>query len=349
MGEISLEELQLATRNHGLPLEALRYDVTPVGLHYLLIHYDIPAVDPASWRLSVRGLVANPLQLSLDDLRAQPATELKATMECAGNGRAQLTPHVASQPWLNEAVGTANWRGVALSTLLEEVSPLPGAAEVVFTGLDRGVEKEVEQQFQRSLPIDGAEKAVLAYEMNGAPLPPQHGFPLRLVVPGWYGMTNVKWLASIEVLDRPFEGFQQASAYRFRLDENDEGRPLTWMAPRALMIPPGIPEFFTRTRTLSLGGVTLEGRAWSGHAPIAAVAVSDDGGETWTQAELGDDEGRWAWRSWKYDWRPQAAGEYLLCCRARDEAGNVQPVDAPWNVGGYSNNSVQRIPVTVTG
>ena len=253
MGEISLEELQLAARNHGMPLEALRYDVTPVGLHYLLIHYDIPPVDAGSWALSIGGLVADPMKLTLDELRARPAVELTVTMECAGNGRAQLTPHVVSQPWLNEAVGTARWRGVALAALLEEASPLDDAAEVVFTGLDRGLEKEIEQQYERSLRLDDTRDAVLAYEMNGAALPPQHGFPLRLVVPGWYGMTSVKWLTSIEVIDRPFEGYQQAEAYRFRLDEDDDGRPLTRMAPRALMIPPGIPEFSSRARTVARG------------------------------------------------------------------------------------------------
>jgi DMSO/TMAO reductase YedYZ molybdopterin-dependent catalytic subunit len=348
MGEISLEELQLAARNHGMPLEALRYDVTPVGLHYLLIHYDIPAVDADAWTLTVGGRVANALKLTLDDLRTRPAVELTATMECAGNGRARFIPHVVSQPWLNEAVGTARWRGVALSTLLQEAAPLDDATEVAFTGLDRGVEKEIEQQFQRSLPLEEASDAVLAYEMNGEPLPPQHGFPLRLVVPGWYGMTNVKWLTSIEVLDRPFDGFQQASAYRFRLDEDDDGSPLARMAPRALMVPPGIPEFLSRVRTVTMGDVPVEGRAWSGHAPIVRVGVSDDGGETWSEAELGQDQGRWAWRSWRYVWRPKAAGDYELCCRAHDEAGNEQPLEAPWNVGGYSNNSVQRVPVTVT-
>jgi len=350
MTGISLEELQLATRNHGMPLEALRYDVTPVGLHYLLIHYDIPAVDAGSWALTVGGRLANPLRLTLADLGERPVVELKATMECAGNGRARLDPRPVSQPWLNEAVSTARWRGVSVAALLAEASPLDDAAEVVFTGLDRGVEKELEQQFQRSLPLGDAlgGEAVLAYEMNGAPLPPQHGFPLRLVVPGWYGMTNVKWLESIEVTDRAFEGFQQASAYRFRLDEDDEGRPLTRMAPRALMLPPGIPEFFTRARTVRFGDVPLTGRAWSGHAPVAGVEISDDGGETWGEAELGTDEGRWAWRSWTHVWRPAALGEYVLCCRAHDEAGNVQPVAATWNVGGYSNNSVQQIPVTVT-
>jgi DMSO/TMAO reductase YedYZ molybdopterin-dependent catalytic subunit len=349
MDGISLEELQLATRNHGMPLEALRYDVTPVGLHYLLIHYDIPAVDPKEWSLAVGGRVANPLRLTLDDLRARPAAELTATMECAGNGRARFDPRPASQPWLNEAVGTARWRGVALSDLLAEAQPLDDAVEVVFTGLDRGVEKELEQEFQRSVALADATDALLAYDMNGAPLPPQHGFPLRLVVPGWYGMANVKWLRAIELVDRAFEGFQQASAYRFRADEDDEGTPLTRMAPRALMLPPGIPEFFTRARTVRVDDVELSGRAWSGFAPIAAVEVSDDGGLTWAEAELGDDTGRWAWCSWRYVWRPRAAGEYVLCPRARDEAGNAQPVDAPWNVGGYSNNSVQRIPVTVTG
>jgi DMSO/TMAO reductase YedYZ molybdopterin-dependent catalytic subunit len=351
MSEISLEELQLATRNHGLPLEALRYDVTPVGLHYLLIHYDIPDVDPANWTLAVEGRVATPMRLALEDLRARPSVELTATMECAGNGRARFAPRPASQPWLVEAVGTARWRGTPLAALLEEASPQAGAAEVVFTGLDRGVEKEVEQRFQRSLPLDEAlaADALLAYDMNDAPLPPQHGFPLRLVVPGWYGMTNVKWLASIEVVDLPFAGYQQSFAYRFRADEDDEGHPLTRMLPRALMVPPGIPEFFTRDRTVPLGEVRLEGRAWSGLAPVAGVEVSDDDGETWTETDLGDElAGRWAWRRWTHVWRPRAAGSYTLCSRASDAAGNVQPVDAPWNVGGYSNNSVQRIVVTVT-
>ena len=348
MEGISLEELQLAARNHGMPLEALRYDVTPVGLHYLLIHYDIPAVDPGTWTLTVGGRVANPLRLTLDDLRARPAVELTSTMECAGNGRARFDPRPVSQPWLNEAVGTARWRGVGLAELLAEAAPLDDAGEIVFTGLDRGVEKELEQQFQRSLALTDTADAVLAYEMNDVPLPPQHGYPLRLVVPGWYGMTNVKWLQSIEVVDRPFEGFQQASAYRMRLDEDDEGTPLARMAPRALMLPPGIPEFFTRARTVRRGEVALTGRAWSGHARITRVEVSDDDGLTWADADLRPQPDPWAWAAWTYSWRPKAAGEYVLCSRARDEAGNVQPVDAAWNVGGYSNNSVQRIPVTVT-
>ena len=207
-----------------MPLEALRFPVTPVGLHYLLIHYDVPIVDAAEWRLSVHG--ERELSLGLEELRARPALELTATMECAGNGRARLEPHVVSQPWLLEAVGTGRWKGTPLRSLLEEAGVGNGAVEVLFTGLDRGVEGGEEQQFQRSLPLDAAlgDEVLLAYELNGAPLPPQHGFPLRLLVPGWYGMTNVKWLDRIEVLDRPFGGYQQAQGYRLRQNEDEDGR-----------------------------------------------------------------------------------------------------------------------------
>jgi sulfane dehydrogenase subunit SoxC len=343
---ISLEELQLAARNHGMPLEALRFPITPVGLHYLLIHYDIPIVDADAWRLEVRG--ARTLTVSLDDLRGRPPAELAATMECAGNGRARFDPRPVSQPWLHEAVGTARWRGTPLRPLLEEAGVPGDRVEVVFHGLDRGVEGGERQAYARSLPLAEAlrDDVLLAYEMNGAPLPPQHGFPLRLVVPGWYGMTNVKWLASIDLAREPFAGYQQARAYRLRRDDGDGGAPVERMQPRALMAPPGIPEFFSRARSLDAGACTIEGRAWSGVAPVAGVDVSTDGGETWDAAELGDDLGRWAWRGWTYAW-VAAPADYVLACRARDEAGNVQPLEAPWNVGGYANNGVQRVAVTV--
>jgi sulfane dehydrogenase subunit SoxC len=346
---ISQDELQLAARNHGLPLEALRYQITPAGLHYLLIHYDIPAVDADRWALSVDGRVAKPLALTLADLRRRPVHEVTATMECAGNGRALLAPHVVSQPWLLEAVGNATWTGVPLRAMLEEAELLDDAVEVVFTGLDRGFEKGVEQSYQRSLELDVAlaDDVLLAYEMNGAPLLPQHGFPLRLLVPGWYGMTNVKWLAGITVLDEPFQGYQHTAAYRYRAVEEDEGTPVTRMQPRSLMVPPGIPDFNTRERTVHAGPCVLEGRAWSGWAPVTRVEVSTDAGETWADAELEPLDSRWGWRGWRFDWAADEPGEYVLCCRAHDEAGNVQPDEADWNVGGYSNNAPQRVPVTI--
>ncbi|MGK5695436.1 sulfite oxidase [Streptomyces sp. URMC 128] len=344
------DELALAARNHGLPLEAMRYDVTPPGLHYVLVHYDIPpAPDEAAWRLTVNGRVRRPLSLSPERLRACPSVTTRVTMECAGNGRALLSPRPVSQPWLVEAVGTAEWTGVPLRLLLDEAGVESDAVDVVFTGADHGVERGVEQDYQRALPLDvatGDDPGVLvAYAMNGAPLPPQHGSPLRLVVPGWYGMAQVKWLREITVVDTSFTGFQQSVAYRIRRVPEEAGEPVTRIAPRALLIPPGFPDFMSRTRVVAPGPVLLEGRAWSGRAPVASVEVSTDGGLSWRRARLEPDGGhRWAWRRWSFTWSA-VPGDHVLSTRAHDEAGNTQPSEQPWNLGGFANNLVQRVPV----
>jgi sulfane dehydrogenase subunit SoxC len=343
---VSLQELQLATRNHGMPLEALRWEVTPVGLHYLLIHYDIPRVEPASWRLRVRG--ERELALSLAELRGMPAVTRRVTLECAGNGRAHLDPRPVSQPWLLEAVGTAEWTGVPVRAVLDAAGIPAEAVQVVFTGHDRGVEEGEEQAYARALPLAECEDGpLLAYAVNGAPLPPQHGFPLRLVVPGWYGMTSVKWLASIELVREPFRGHQQERAYRIRSEPDDPGTPVERIHPRSLLVPPGIPDFITRARRLAAGPCTVEGRAWSGYGEIAGVEVSADGGASWAPAELGGPVPPGTWRHWTFAWEAEP-GEHELCSRARDSAGHEQPVAAPWNVGGYANTSVQRVAVTVT-
>jgi DMSO/TMAO reductase YedYZ molybdopterin-dependent catalytic subunit len=159
-------------------------------------------------------------------------------------------------------------------------------------------------------------------------------------------MTNVKWLAGITVLDVPFEGYQQVRGYRLRRSEDDPGEPVTRMAPRALMVPPGVPDFMTRRRFVALGPCRLEGRAWSGWGEISRVEVSDDG-QSWRDAELGDAPGPHAWRAWSFDWTPPEPGDYELSCRATDSAGNVQPLQQPWNVGGYANNAAQRVAVSV--
>jgi DMSO/TMAO reductase YedYZ molybdopterin-dependent catalytic subunit len=346
--DITLEELQLAARNHALPLEALRHAITPVGLHYLLIHFDIPLVDGQAWRLRVGGRVARPFEVTLAELEARPARTLAVTLECAGNGRALLSPRPPSQPWLREAVGTAEWTGTPLGPILEEAGVLPGASEVVFTGLDRGVQGDVEHAYERSLPLPEAlrEEVLLVYAVNGQPLPPQHGFPLRLVVPGWYGMTHVKWLDSITVVDEPFQGWQQAVAYHLRESEEQVGSPVTRMLPRSLLVPPGIPDFFTRERLLSPGACMLEGRAWSGWGRIERVEVSIDGGGSWGEAEVAEPVSEFAWCGWTYPWDAEP-GEYELCCRASDAAGNTQPLDPAWNFDGFCNNAVQRVRVVV--
>jgi sulfane dehydrogenase subunit SoxC len=340
------EEVQLAFRNRGMPLEVMRHDLTPTGLHYLVIHWDIPSVDAASWELSVGGQVRTPLRLTLDEIRARPQRTIPITLECAGNGRGWLSPRPLSLPWLGEAIGTAEWTGTPLRTLLEDAGPEPGAVEVVFRGADRGMQGDEDQTYARSLTLAEAvgPDVLLAYEMNGRPLEPQHGFPLRLIVPGWYGMTSVKWLTSIEAVPAPFEGFQQAVAYRYQRGADDPGEPVGRIRVRALMIPPGIPDFFSRRRFVDPGPIALAGRAWSGDGPIERVEVAVDG--RWAEATLGAPVGAFAWRGWSFDW-DATPGEHELSCRATDAAGNVQPLEPPWNYQGMGNNVVQRVPVSV--
>jgi sulfane dehydrogenase subunit SoxC len=349
-GDVTQAELRLAARNHGMPLEALRYPVTPVGLHYLLIHYDIPAVDPGAWRLEIGGAVERPASLSLAELRTLPSVTRRVTLECAGNGRALLAPRPVSQPWLTEAVGTGEWTGVPLRVVLEAAGVRAVAVEVLFTGLDRGFEGGVEQAYERSLPVAEAlgEDALLAYELNGAPLPPQHGFPLRLVIAGWYGMAHVKWLGAISVLTEPFAGYQQAVGYRLYDADGTAGEPVTRMLPRSLTLHPGVPDFMTRERVLDVGPCLLEGRAWSGWGAIERVEVSVDGGATWAGAQLEEEVAdERAWRGWSFAWEATTPGAHVICSRATDAAGNTQPLEPPWNLKGYANNAAERIPVTV--
>jgi len=344
--DITPEELQLAVRNHSMPLEALHYPITPIGLHYLLIHFDIPVVDAATWELSSGGQVERSLRLSLDDIRSRPQTTTAVTLECAGNGRARLSPRPMSQPWLSEAVGTAEWTGTPLGPILAEAGLRESAHEVVFTGLDRGVQGGIEQLYERSLPLAEAQRpeVMLVHAINDQPLPPQHGFPVRLIVPGWYGMTHVKWLRSITVTDAPFEGYQQARAYHYRVSELGAGEPVTRMLPRALMVPPGVPDFMSRTRFVTPGTHTIEGRAWSGLGTLTRVDFSDDGGRTWAEVELAAALSPFAWRGWRRHWEA-APGEHELCVRATDSNGNVQPDDQSWNLEGVQNNAIQRVRV----
>jgi DMSO/TMAO reductase YedYZ molybdopterin-dependent catalytic subunit len=346
---ISIDELRLAARNHGMPLEALRYDVTPMGLHYVLIHYDIPHVEPKAWRLRIDGHVERPLMLDLEQIQSRPRVTRRVTLECAGNGRARLFPRPVSQPWVDEAVGTAEWTGTPLAPLLRDAGIWPGAVDVEFAGADHGAERGVEQDYRRGLPLAEAlrDDTLLVYAMNGQPLPPQHGAPLRLIVPGWYGMAQVKWLVGVRVLDTAFEGYQNLTSYRVKREVDEAGEPVTRIRPKALMQPPGFPEFQTRTRIVERGTHDVTGRAWSGWGPVARVEVSDDGGGTWHDAELGQELDVFEWRTWRWTWDARRSGRYELWVRATDVAGNVQPVEQVWNRQGMENNHVQRVTVVV--
>ena len=344
---ITYEELQLAARNHGMPLEGLRYDLTPVGMHYLLTHFDIPAADDTTWTVDIGGRDREPMRLSMPAIGSRPQVTLAVTMECAGNGRARLDPRPLSQPWLNEAVGAALWTGTPLRPLIDKAGLEDDALELIFEGADHGMQDGIEQDYGRSLSISDAarEEVLLVHEIDRRPLPPQHGFPVRLLVPRWYGMSHVKWLRRITAVAEPFDGYQMW-AYRVRDRAEDAGAALTRMLPRALMIPPGFPDFFERTRTLDAGPATLEGRAWSGWGSVTRVEVSSDGGVNWDDATLEPSVGPYAWGRWTFGWTA-TLGKHKLVVRAADDAGNVQPLDGPWNHHGLANNMVQRVPVTV--
>jgi len=346
VGRYTGEELALATRNSGMPLEALRHDVTPPGLHYRLIHFDIPQAQAADWRLEIAGLVERPMSLTLAELRVMRAKTVRVTMECAGNGRGQIVPRYPSVPWIEEGVSTAEWTGVPLPTLLSAAGLKPTAKDIAFHGADCGIERGVEHDFARSLvPADALHEDVLvAYEMNGAPLPPQHGFPLRLVVPRWYGMASVKWLARIEALAQPFDGLQQAVGYHFKTEPGTKGTPCTRMRVNSLMAPPGIPDFYTRVRSVKPGRVAIFGRAWSGEAQIARVDFGVNG--AWRESSLEPRRYTHAWQEWRAEW-DATHGEHELACRATDAAGNTQPLEPVWDATGFGNNAVQRVRVSV--
>lgn len=328
-------------------MEAMRHDLTPAGLHYLLIHFDIPAIDPGTWQLRLGGAaLKHPRALSLEEIRSRPRQTIPVTLECAGNARGRLHPRPVSQPWMLEAIGTAEWSGTALGPMLEDAGLARDAVDVVFTGGDRGVQGGEEQDYARSLSVADAlrPEVLLAYEMNGEPLPPQHGYPLRLIVPGWYGMASVKWLASIEVLNQAFGGYQQKAAYRYQRDADDPGMPVARIRVRALMIPPGIPDFYSRRRLADRGRVRLAGRSWSGAGAVERVQVGVDG--RWADATLASPVGEFAWRGWSFDWDADP-GDHELSVRATDSTGDVQPLEQEWNYQGMGNNLVQRTVVTV--
>ena len=346
-GAFAAEELGLAFRNISLPLEALRYDVTPVGLHYTLSHFDIPALDAAAFRLRVGGAVDAQLALTLTELAAFPAKTLRVTMECAGNGRAGMSPRYPSMPWMHGGVGTADWTGTPLRHVLERAGLAKSAREIAFCGADRGFDSGVEHAFGRSLSRGEAlrDDVLLAWAMNGQALAPQHGAPLRLIVPGWFGMASVKWLSSIEALERPFEGYQQAVGYHYRRQRGEPGTPVTHAKVKSLMLPPGIPDWYTRRRLVEQGRLEVFGRAWSGNGvPVQRVEFAVDG--EWREARVEPPPQPHAWQAWHCAWEA-APGEHELACRATDAAGATQP-DAPeWNTAGMGNNSVHKVQVTV--
>ena len=322
--------------------------VMPNAHFYERNHFQIPLVDPASWRLEVRGLVDRSLSLSLRELQNMPSQSVVVTLECAGNGRSQLTPPVNGEPWRFGAVSTAEWTGVPLVEVLARAGIKSAAKDVLFRGADGGaVEGRADlTRFERSLNVDeaGASQALLAYAMNGEPLPVQHGYPLRLIVPGWYAVASVKWLTEIEVIDRVFSGHFQTDRYYYEWRHNGSvpREPVTLQRVRALITDPAPGQVVGR------GDLIVRGVAWSGAAPIARVEVSSAGG-AWREARLVGNPKRHSWQWWELPTRLEQEGTISLRARATDLAGRTQPETPEWNRLGYGNNSIQEVLVRLGG
>ena len=327
-------------------------EVTPDERFFRRNHFPMPVLDPTSWRLAVCGLIREPFLLDLAGLRALPAESVTVTLECAGNGRTRFSPAVPGEPWELGAVSTATWTGARLADVLDRAGIRPGAREVVFRGADGGPLPQVPGpiRFERSLPVTDALRsgALLAYAMNGNPLPVAHGFPVRLIVPGWYAVTAVKWLTEIEVVDEPFLGFFQDThyVYEWYRDGRAEREPVRLQRTRAMIVTPADGEQIPGSQ------LTVTGVAWSGEAHIThvevAVDTADAGDATvWRPAELVGPASRFGWQHWRLHVDGVPAGTARVRARAADAAGNNQLAAPEWNELGYGGNFVHEVTVAV--
>jgi sulfite oxidase len=336
--------------NAETPPDALADPFTPLDAFYVRNHGPVPEVDRAVWRLHIGGLVEREVELTLDDVRALPASELIATLQCAGNRRVAMSAVreiPGEAPWGPGATGTALWRGPTLASVLELAGVEREAAHVGFAGADHCAEADPPQRFGGSVPLAKAlaGEVLLAWEMDGAPLTPVHGAPLRVVVPGWVGARSVKWLERIEVRAAPWDGYYQAIAYRLlppdAVPARGAGEPLGELAVVAELLTPGAGE------RLPAGRVELRGYGFAGgNRHVVRVDVSTDGGRSWRVAELLQDLGRWAWRLWRLE-AELAPGEHEVVVRAWDSASAVQPEQPStlWNPKGYMNTAWGRTRV----
>lgn len=333
--------------NAETPLDTLTTYLTPNELFFIRHHWNPTIPDPKRWSLTVDGDVARPLRLTLADLKRLPRTTVTCVLQCAGNGRALHEPKVPGLQWHHGAVGNARWTGVPVKTLLDQAGLKPGSAHLHTFGSDQPPGKV--PPFHRSLELDKAfEDAIVAFEMNGEPLPALHGAPARVVVPGWAGDHWMKWLVRLSVRPEPQTGFYMDVAYRW---PNSPGEPGVALPPEQMhpLTELRVKSKITEAPSLARVGapVAIRGFAFSGAPDIAKVEVSDDGGQTWAEARLELPHDPYAWRLWSYAWTPRATGRVKLYVRATDSRGSLQPKEAIWNQSGYLYNAWDSLEIEV--
>src|SRR5713226_3777395 len=314
--------------------------LTPAELFYVRSHFPAPELNSGAYRLQVGGAVRNPFSLNYQDLRNMPSETRIATLECAGNSRVFLVPQAQGAQWELGAVGNAEWTGVPLAALLERAGMAEDVCEIVLEGADHGIPAEPPRppgtiSYARSLPRHKATQpeVLIAYQMNGHDLPHDHGYPVRAIVPGHYGMASVKWLTSIHAAREPFHGYWQTSDYAYwaHADGKPVRRPLGEMKIKSEIARPRPYETVAANRIY-----TVCGAAWAGESDVSEIAVSADGGQTWAEAEFLDPVQRHTWRRWRFDWlTPKEPGQYTLLARAKDAKGGAQPDKHDQNYGSY--------------
>ena len=343
---------QYDPKNLETPFDRVDSFLTPTELFYIRSHFPAPKLDLAGYRLRVDGAVRNPISLSYQELRDMPSETRVAVLECAGNSRVFLVPEVEGAQWELGAVGNAEWTGVPLAALLERAGIEKDACEIVLEGADHGTPKERPTppgtiSYARGLPRDKAlqREVLIAYQMNGSDLPLDHGFPVRAIVPGHYGMASVKWLTRIHAVREPFEGYWQTSDYAYwdYQDGTPVRRALGEMKLKSEIARPSAYETLEPNQVY-----TVFGAAWAGETEIAEISVSTDGGQTWDAAEFMDPARRHTWRRWKFEWlTPAKPGQYTLLARAKDSKGNAQPDKHDQDYGTYVINHPLPIEVLV--
>jgi DMSO/TMAO reductase YedYZ molybdopterin-dependent catalytic subunit len=325
-------------------LPAMRTFITPNDLFFVRSRYPAPSIAKSSWTLTIEGEVENTLELTLDDLLKLPQKTLPVTMECAGNGRTSLDPPAPGLQFGTGAVSTAEWTGVPLFHILEQAKLKASAIELCMQAADQNPEKGEDQPefYERGLILEKAldPDTLLVFQMNGEELPLEHGFPVRVIVPGWYGMASVKWLTRIVALDHSYEGHFNINEYVIK-NAGEETKQVSTLLVKSLVTNP------SENASLPLGSQKITGVAWSA-AEIDHVDVSTDGGSSWNQAVLEEPKSRYAWRHWSYTWDASESGGYVIMSRAFDTQGNSQPDIAHWNELGYKINPVHSVPVVVS-